>query len=104
MNYTTPFSVTKEEGSWIGAMLAIGALISAVPSGYLAESFGRKKCIIGFFIPIAIFTILVCVARDAYTLYIARIFSGIATAGIFVVSPMYIAEIAEVSYKNLSKL
>lgn len=99
MNYTTPFLITKEEGSWIGAMLAIGALISAVPSGYLAECFGRKKCIIGFFIPIAIFTILVCVARNAYTLYIARIFSGIATAGIFVVSPMYIAEIAEVSLK-----
>lgn len=96
-NYTTPFTITTDEGSWIGAMLAVGALMAALPSGYIAERFGRKRCIIGFFTPIAIFTSLVCFAENSYMLYLARIFSGMATAQIYVVAPMYIAEISEVT-------
>ncbi|KAB0793556.1 hypothetical protein PPYR_13176 [Photinus pyralis] len=95
-----PFTLTIEEGSWIGSMLAIGVLITAIPSGYLATRFGLKKSTIALVIPNLLFTIIVLFANNVYALCIARLLSGVATGGISVVGPMYISEIADVSLRG----
>ncbi|KAB0793557.1 hypothetical protein PPYR_04882 [Photinus pyralis] len=94
------FTLSIDEGSWIGSMLAIGVLISAIPSGYLAGRYGLKKSTIALVIPNLLFTMLVLFASDVYTLCVGRLLSGMATGGISVVGPMYISEIAEVSLRG----
>lgn len=68
--------ITKDQGTWIAATLAIGAIIGAVPSGILADKLGRKKAAILIAIPYIISWVLVIFAQNVTTLYIARIFIG----------------------------
>ncbi len=47
-NTTLPgdLKVDKSDFSWVSAMLSIGAILGAVPLGYLANIIGRKKVLI----------------------------------------------------------
>ncbi|KAF5269612.1 hypothetical protein FQR65_LT05951 [Abscondita terminalis] len=99
-NSTMPFTLTVEEGSWVGSMLAVGILCSSIPSGYLADRFGLKRCIIALIVPNAIFTLIVYFSKDVYSLCIGRFMSGTAAGGSLVIGPMYIADISEVSLRG----
>ncbi|KAF5269611.1 hypothetical protein FQR65_LT05950 [Abscondita terminalis] len=99
-NSTMPFTLTVEEGSWVGSMLAVGILCSSIPSGYLADRFGLKRCIIALIVPNAIFTLIVYFSKDVYSLCIGRFISGTAAGGALVIAPMYIADISEVSLRG----
>lgn len=101
VNSTTPFHITNEEGSWVGSMVAIGVLISALPSGYLADRFGVKKITIALIVPVILFTMLVVLGNNVYLLCLGRLFSGVATGGISVVGPMYISEISDISFRGI---
>lgn len=35
--------ISNEEGSWIGSLITLGACLGAIPAGYLAGCFGRKR-------------------------------------------------------------
>ncbi|XP_018329737.1 facilitated trehalose transporter Tret1-like [Agrilus planipennis] len=94
-----PFTITTEEASWIGSIIAFGAGLLAVPSGYLADRFGRKRCTLILTLPIIIFIILVYVGNNVYYIYAGRIFSGFATGGLSAVAPVYLTEIAEVKVR-----
>ncbi|XP_018329739.1 facilitated trehalose transporter Tret1-2 homolog [Agrilus planipennis] len=98
---SSPIKITIEESSWIGATLAFGALVTAIPAGYLADCFGRKTCVLLLVIPVIIFTILVTLATNVYYIYVARIFSGMATGGVSVVAPMYIGEISDIQLRGV---
>ncbi|KAK4874425.1 hypothetical protein RN001_013785 [Aquatica leii] len=94
------FQLTNNEGSWVGSMLGFGVLIAAIPTGYFASRYGLKKCVIALVLPLLVFTIVTIVSNDVYTLCIARFFSGMATGGICVMSPMYISEISDVNFRG----
>ncbi|XP_031355032.1 facilitated trehalose transporter Tret1-2 homolog isoform X2 [Photinus pyralis] len=96
----TSFHLTSEESSWVGSMLGLGVLAAALPIGYLSSRFGLKKCVIGLILPLLIFTVVAVFSKDVYSLCIARFFSGIATGGICVISPMYTSEISDVSFRG----
>ncbi|KAK4874426.1 hypothetical protein RN001_013786 [Aquatica leii] len=100
-NSTLPFTLSIVEGSWVGSMLAVGVLCAAIPSGYLADRVGLKRCIIGLALPNVIFTIIVFFSEDVYSLCIGRFISGIAAGGVCVLSPMYIADISDVSVRGV---
>ncbi|KAF5293482.1 hypothetical protein FQA39_LY02967 [Lamprigera yunnana] len=94
------FQLSNNEGSWVGSMLGFGVLIAAIPTGYFASRFGIKRCVIALVIPLLVFTVVTIVSNDVYTLCVARLFSGIATGGICVMSPMYISEISDVRFRG----
>ncbi|KAF5293484.1 hypothetical protein FQA39_LY02969 [Lamprigera yunnana] len=100
-NSTSTFSITVAEGSWIGSMLAFGVLATAIPSGYLADRFGLKKCILALVLPHIVFTLIVAIARNVYLLCLARFISGISGGGVSVVSAIYIADISDVSLRGI---
>ncbi|KAF5269623.1 hypothetical protein FQR65_LT05962 [Abscondita terminalis] len=100
-NSTTSFHLTNAEGSWVGSMVAVGVLMSALISGYLADRFGVKKITLVLIVPVWLFTVLVLLADNVYVLCLARLFSGIATGGISVVGPMYISEISDISVRGI---
>lgn len=97
-NSTLP--VTPEEGSWIGSLVAVGAIVGAVPAGYLADRFGRKLVIQALSMPFLLSWILIVVANSVGLLYLARFIAGFATGATSVVAPMFIGEIAESSVRG----
>ncbi|PSN47391.1 Facilitated trehalose transporter Tret1 [Blattella germanica] len=97
-NSTLP--ITPEEGSWVGSLMAIGAIAGALPAGFFAEKFGRKLVICSLSAPFLLSWIMIIFAGSVALLYIARIVAGVATGAICVVAPMYIGEIAENSVRG----
>ncbi|VEN34980.1 unnamed protein product [Callosobruchus maculatus] len=94
------FTITPSQGALVGSMLTIGALVCAVPIGYLADKIGRKVTILGLAISFLINWVLICLADDFKMLLAARFFAGIGLGGICVVAPMYIGEISESSNRG----
>lgn len=81
-------------------MLALGALIAALPAGFVAERLGRKKAILLFGLAFLLNWAFIIFATNAATLYVGRLFAGIATGAMCVLCPMYIGEIAEASIRG----
>ncbi|XP_044261142.1 facilitated trehalose transporter Tret1-like isoform X2 [Tribolium madens] len=100
-NSTESFHLTDSQGAAVGGMIAIGALISAIPSGFLADRFGRKNVIFVLSLTFLLNWILIIFAQNVTTLIIGRIFAGIGTGAICVVGPIYIGEIAEKSTRGV---
>lgn len=71
--------ITKEQGTWIASMLAIGAILGAVPSGILADKLGRKKAAIVIAVPYIISYLLTVFAQNVWWLYGARLLIGTFT-------------------------
>ncbi|KAJ3617779.1 hypothetical protein MTP99_006873 [Tenebrio molitor] len=78
------FYVSDSEGAAVGGTIAIGALISAIPAGFLADKFGRKKLIFILSLMFLINWLLIIFAQNAITLIIGRVFAGIGTGAICV--------------------
>uniref|UniRef100_A0A1B6E0I4 Major facilitator superfamily (MFS) profile domain-containing protein n=1 Tax=Clastoptera arizonana TaxID=38151 RepID=A0A1B6E0I4_9HEMI len=97
-NSTLPIS--PEEGSWIGSLLAIGAIVGALPAGYISDIYGRKLVCAALSVPFILSWVLVCFAKSVYFIYIARLLAGFATGASSAICPMYIGEIAEASIRG----
>ncbi|CAH0721282.1 unnamed protein product, partial [Brenthis ino] len=94
------FLLDTNESSLVSSILAIGAAISALPVGMLAQKFGRRPTILVLAAPFLINWLLTIFANGAGMLIAARFFAGLATGGICVAAPMYIGEIAETSIRG----
>ncbi|KAF5278490.1 hypothetical protein FQA39_LY05979 [Lamprigera yunnana] len=100
-NVTTDgFQLTESEGSLVGAMLAIGALFSAIPGGFIADKIGRRKVNMLIAVPYMISYLIVVCSGGPWGLYCARFLCGLATGAVCVTAPMYIGEIAEVPIRG----
>lgn len=84
------FKISTTECGIVSSMLALGALISSIPAGFLAEKFGRKYVIMSLSILFLINWLCLSFATNAITLYIGRFFAGLGTGAICVCAPMYI--------------
>lgn len=82
-------------------MLPLGAPLSALPIGYLADAIGRKKTLLLAEIPlITSFGLLYAFFWQPLVLYTARFLAGLGCGALFVLIPMYIGEIAEPSIRG----
>lgn len=84
----------------MGAMVGLGGISAPLISGFLARSFGCKKCILTFSVLNIIFSIMVIIARDPYTIIAGRFLAGVGAGGSCVVGPMYISEISSVKLRG----
>lgn len=53
------FYQSMSEGSWVAALLCLGALFGSVPAGLISEHFGRKKTLLYLALPLLVSWILV---------------------------------------------
>lgn len=108
--------ITVDEESWISSLSAFGAIGFTLVYGWISERFGRKLAILLIGIPQTVKCaakmlstlyskslkfdfqaswIIMAFASNVNHIYISRLLSGVAGAGVFFVVPVYIAEISD---------
>ncbi|XP_077283533.1 facilitated trehalose transporter Tret1-like [Arctopsyche grandis] len=86
--------VSPHEGSWIASLLNFGAFIGAIPTGLIAERFGRKKTLLSLAIPMTVAWLLIALSTSVYCFYVGRFVGGVAVGAISVAVPPYVVEMA----------
>ncbi|KAH8361710.1 hypothetical protein KR200_009121 [Drosophila serrata] len=86
--------------TWVSSLLAIGAFLGALPTGYIADTIGRRYTAMVMDVPFILAWISISFAQSAGWLYVGRFLIGISTGSFCVVAPMYISEIAETSIRG----
>ena len=95
-----PNGLTDSEESWVSSLLAVGAVLGAVPAGKIADRIGRKAAIIATSLPFLVSWLVIIFCRDLTSLYIARFIGGIGSGASCVLVPVYIGEVAEASIRG----
>lgn len=95
----SPISETEE--SWIGSLQYIGAMIGIIPFAYLADKIGRKPVLLLLAVPHIISFFLFAFAKSIGWYYLGRFLGGISLSSVYIVLPMYVAEISEDSYRGM---
>ncbi|XP_060523215.1 uncharacterized protein LOC132700112 [Cylas formicarius] len=91
--FSHPLSATQT--AWIAASLQLGAAVGPFASGYCADRFGRKRALIFLTVPMLFGNVLLAIAGNVYSYYIARFAVGVGVGSQFAVVPIYLGEIAE---------
>ncbi|XP_011643846.1 facilitated trehalose transporter Tret1-2 homolog [Pogonomyrmex barbatus] len=92
--------ISKDQSSWVGSLLSLGAMVGSFLAGYLGERWGRKRTLLSSLVPFLIGWILVATAVHVAQLYVARFIFGLALSFSFTIVPMYCGEIAETSIRG----
>ncbi|XP_068152375.1 facilitated trehalose transporter Tret1-2 homolog isoform X1 [Drosophila tropicalis] len=92
--------LTAAEQTWVSSLLAIGAFLGALPTGYIADAIGRRYTAMAMDVPFILAWLSIIFAQSVGWLYLGRFLIGIATGSFCVVAPMYISEIAETSIRG----
>lgn len=93
---SSTIQITDQQGSWIGSLLTLGALVGAIPAGYVAQRLtGPKRLLQLLAFPLFGSWIVIAYCGTVYGLYVARFMSGVAIGAISVAAPMYVGELAE---------
>ncbi|XP_055905982.1 facilitated trehalose transporter Tret1-like [Eupeodes corollae] len=88
------FSITATQEGWIGSLISIGAFISSLFVGDVANAIGRKWTLLFSSLFIIVSYIFLILTTDVWFIYVARFLQGLGGAGGGAVVPMYIGEIA----------
>ncbi|XP_051858949.1 uncharacterized protein LOC117578386 isoform X7 [Drosophila albomicans] len=86
---------------FVNLYLALGVLIGAIVFGWLAEKFGRRRCLLLMVIPAMLSWLLIIFIYDWRYLWLERIIAGSVGGCCFVVIPVYITEMAEDRFRGI---
>ncbi|XP_017130872.1 facilitated trehalose transporter Tret1-2 homolog isoform X2 [Drosophila elegans] len=92
--------LTESQSNWVSSLLAAGALFGALPSGFIADTIGRRYTAMVMDVPFILAWLSISFGQTAGWLYVGRFLIGISTGSFCVVAPMYISEIAETSIRG----
>ncbi|XP_058455389.1 facilitated trehalose transporter Tret1 [Malaya genurostris] len=91
---------TTAEESWIGSLVALGALIAPFIAGPLAQRFGRRLTLLGSSAFFIVSWILLLTTNNIVQLLVARLIQGFGVGFVMTVQTMYIGEIASDQYRG----
>lgn len=81
--------------SWMCSLLPLGAVVSTLPAGMIADNIGRKRAVLITAIPLLLCWFLIAFAGSKIWVFLARFVGGLACGAASVIVPMYVSEIAE---------
>jgi SP family galactose:H+ symporter-like MFS transporter len=88
------FDLTTRQQEIVTTAVVVGEVAGAVVGGWLANRFGRKRCMIGVAGSYAVFALLSALATTIPMLLTARFFLGLTIGVSVVVVPVFVAESA----------
>ena len=83
----------KDEVSWFGSLVTIGAIAGGPVAGFFVEKLGRKTTVMMANLPFSVGWLMITSADSYILLFIGRISTGIAMGMISLAVPLYVAEI-----------
>ncbi|XP_059610133.1 facilitated trehalose transporter Tret1 [Phlebotomus argentipes] len=89
-----------EQLSWIGSLVALGALIAPFIAGPLADKIGRKWTLLSSTAFFAVSWILLITTNNVPQMYVARFLQGFGVGFVMTVQTMYIGEIASDQFRG----
>ncbi|KAL5275947.1 hypothetical protein ACFFRR_001648 [Megaselia abdita] len=92
--------LTKDEASWIGAIMCIGGLLGNVAFGWISNKYGRRMALIIASFPLIFSFLMIPYSKNSIHLCISRFIGGFTGSAAFAVIPIYITEIAEDSVRG----
>ena len=87
-------AITLQQASWIGGALCLGGIVGTLVGGAIVDRLGRKWTAWIAGLPLVVCWVLVIVANHPGYLMGARFLGGLAGGIEFVVTPLYVSEIA----------
>ncbi|GLV45357.1 uncharacterized protein CBL_05457 [Carabus blaptoides fortunei] len=94
-------NITSEESSYIAFVAPFGDLIGAPLASYLAHTIGRKNGILFSVLPTVTAWLFIGFANSTLILCIGRLFAGIADGFLYILHPIYVAEVTEPSLRGV---
>lgn len=96
----TGWGLTKATAGTIGSMAFLGMMIGAIFAGRMADSWGRRRTILGCAIVFSVFTILCAFAPNAPVFGAMRLMAGIGLGGLVPSANALVAELVPDKWRS----
>lgn len=96
----TGWGLNKATAGTIGSMAFLGMMIGAIFAGRMADSWGRRRTIIGCAIVFSIFTALCAFAPNAAVFGVLRLLAGIGLGGLVPSANALVAELVPTKWRS----
>lgn len=96
----TGWGLSKATAGTIGSMAFVGMMIGAIFAGRMADSWGRRRTILGCAIVFSIFTILCAFAPNAAVFGGLRLLAGIGLGGLVPSANALVAELVTAKWRS----
>ena len=96
----TGWGLSKATAGTIGSMAFVGMMIGAIFAGRMADSWGRRRTILGCAVIFSIFTILCAFAPNAAVFGALRLLAGIGLGGLVPSANALVAELVPAKWRS----
>lgn len=96
----TGWGLTKATAGTIGSMAFVGMMIGAIFAGRMADSWGRRRTILGCAVVFSVFTVLCAFAPNAAVFGILRLLAGIGLGGLVPSANALVAELVPTKWRS----
>ncbi|KAJ9586907.1 hypothetical protein L9F63_019498, partial [Diploptera punctata] len=107
LSWTSPTSdelkgvLGEENWSWIGALMALGAMAVVLPIGYSIDRIGRKTTMMLLVLPFTAGWFLIAWGEDRVAMYmVGRFLTGMMGGAFSLTAPVYTGEIAQTEIRG----
>lgn len=97
----TGWGLSKATAGTIGSMAFLGMMIGAIFAGRMADSWGRRRTILGCAIVFSVFTVLCAFAPNAAIFGVLRLLAGIGLGGLVPSANALVAELVPAKWRSL---
>ena len=96
----TGWGLSKATAGTIGSMAFLGMMIGAIFAGRMADSWGRRRTILGCAVVFSIFTIFCAFAPSAPVFGVLRLLAGIGLGGLVPSANALVAELVSTKWRS----
>jgi MFS transporter, AAHS family, benzoate transport protein len=97
----TGWGLTKATAGTVGSMAFLGMMIGAIFAGRMADSWGRRRTILGCAIVFSVFTVLCAFAPSAAIFGVLRLLAGIGLGGLVPSANALVAELVPAKWRSI---